>query len=389
MFTLHRCIGFSLLWCYLGASPTMAEVRDANEIEAIKARSWELIDLLGDPSFRVRQEATRELLGMGRIAREALNAGKSDPNAEVRQRCRQLLPIAERLDLMARIDSFLNDPTANHDLPGLSKFLSMVGDEKSGRQLYAEMIKTEPELLRLIEGSQSQVVDSYRNRVTQTQQLFNTGVRVVNGTRIEPEIPIGQLATLLFVGTSASIPTNDTVHRTLSSLFYRAPIQKAFKGDGQAIALRKILYKWLETRSSDYASYQGVYLILQADVKDALPLTLRLATEAGTYSRTRGLALMAVGKLGNKKHIPELEKLFDDQGVLTNVMINNVRGTVQVRDVALAMSIQLSGQKVTDYPFDLLKNRAITYTSFTYLGFSDDEQRAEAFKKWKDSKSEE
>src|SRR5205823_3378521 len=61
----------------------------------------------------------------------------------------------------------------------------------------------------------------------------------------------------------------------------------------------------------------------------------------------------------------------------------------QLRDVALAAMIQLSGQNLFDYPFPFLQQYRGMRGNFQlppyYYGFQDDAGRTAAMKKWKDS----
>jgi hypothetical protein len=101
---------------------------------------------------------------------------------------------------------------------------------------------------------------------------------------------------------------------------------------------------------------------------------------------------MTLVRLGGREHIPLLEKAFEDTAVLTLARVGvpvNMDGEepnqeIQVRDVALAVSIQLAGQTVEDYGFvDQLKANlgggVVSYSRY-YLP---DEKRTAAFEKWK------
>ena len=74
------------------------------------SRAQDLAGRLGDNVFQVREQATRELCKMGRLALPAVEqalAKATDP--EVRARCEWLLPKALADDSKARLDTFLAD----------------------------------------------------------------------------------------------------------------------------------------------------------------------------------------------------------------------------------------------------------------------------------------
>jgi hypothetical protein len=72
---------------------------------------------------------------------------------------------------------------------------------------------------------------------------------------------------------------------------------------------------------------------------------------------------------------------FGNQGQITRV-------DTELRDVALASMIMLSGGNVQEYDFPYLKILRLnqnSYLSYNYFGFSDNNQRDAAFKKFKES----
>jgi hypothetical protein len=99
---------------------------------------------------------------------------------------------------------------------------------------------------------------------------------------------------------------------------------------------------------------------------------------------TRAQALTVVGKMGGKDQVPAMEALFDDKTQVTNIQWNNVNISTQVNDIALAMAAQLSGQQPKDYGFDALQTQPNLIWAYHYLGFSAEDKRDAAFKKWKD-----
>jgi hypothetical protein len=82
-----------------------------------------------------------------------------------------------------------------------------------------------------------------------------------------------------------------------------------------------------------------------------------------------------------------MEPLLDDKSVIGNFGINNKMGQVQMRDVALAVCIKLSGQKMSSYPFDLMQAADDNlHMSYVYCAFTSEEKREEAHKQYKNWK---
>jgi hypothetical protein len=99
----------------------------------------------------------------------------------------------------------------------------------------------------------------------------------------------------------------------------------------------------------------------------------------------RALALVGFGKLGTKEDIPALDKALADKTQIAVVTVNGVRGTVQMRDVALGAAVQLAGQDVADFGFERrLPTNVVSTTSYTYFAFGTDDKREAAHVKWKE-----
>src|SRR4051794_6560766 len=129
----------------------------------VNQRAKQLVAHLGDPSYRDREKAARELLEIGYPARDAVLAGQKSPDTEISDRCKKLYPAIWRHDLDKRVQKFLDqaDGTIPDDLPGAARWIKIAGDGKQSRKLYAEMIKADPESLLDIELNPDRLRQSY------------------------------------------------------------------------------------------------------------------------------------------------------------------------------------------------------------------------------------
>jgi hypothetical protein len=95
-------------------------------------------------------------------------------------------------------------------------------------------------------------------------------------------------------------------------------------------------------------------------------------------------AILAVGKLGSQEHIELLTPLLADDTALGNQFNRQVKKSFQpqVRDVALAVIIHLSGEKPQDYGFTAIQQDAVRLFRSNTMGFASDQQRQAAHKKW-------
>ena len=90
----------------------------------------DLVGRLGDPSYRVREGATRALTKIGVPAKTELLKALVAPDAEVRYRARLVLSEVLDLDFRQRLNAFIEDAqgTREHDLPGWERFRKQQGD---------------------------------------------------------------------------------------------------------------------------------------------------------------------------------------------------------------------------------------------------------------------
>jgi len=341
---------------------------------------------LGDRSVKVREHASLELIRLGRAAKAALVAGSNDYNPEIRTRCRQLLPTALWLDLQARIDAFLADKDGKqeHDLPGLKRYLALVGNTPETRQLFGEILKSDATLVELTEadskgGDLKAAAARFLARGNQLQQVVFANL----GNNQRYNLTVADVACLLFVGTNTNLELTGDMSYPLYNLFYQAPIRTAVTSEKPNDPFKKLLLSWIKTRTDTVTMSQSLNLIVQLDLKECLDLTIGVLRDKQASPHNRGYAASAIGKIGTKKQLAVLEPFLTDTTSLGAFAFAAVQGTTELRDVALAMSIHLSGLKIADFGFDLLANNPSMMFYPGYCGFTDAAKRDAAFAKWK------
>ncbi len=387
------------------ASPNPDDLVPTPEVQ-VKCRA--LVRQLGSDDFEEREAAQKQLAALGRIARPALFAGATaSPDQEVRSRCAQLLPRATELDLRAKLETFLADTDARyeHDLPAWRAFRRVVCNEwsvgghtvwsdrareKAARQVFAEMLVSHANrrLLFAIDGSRLELTELVVGRKL---DLYDQRYRRGDDTAREPTLD--EVATLLFADSrvgSQYIPRRGGSVTTflLSGSGFSAA---ARAGDEKGKVYRAIAAAWLDSRNEPREMSSAMTLALNLDLPDqAVGLAARLFAMPGTTAMIRGRAAGNLVNYGTKKHIPLLEKALADPFVVASVRVGLVEGAdplvyeIQVRDVALAVSIQLAGQNPTAYEFtDRSPDAGFDrYSPHTRFYFTDDEARKKAFAKW-------
>src|SRR5262249_1218187 len=239
--------------------------------------------------------------------------------------------------------------------------------DKAARAVFAELISTPDNraILMAANGQQSelgQVVAARR------QELYNTkypravviGGGVVSQPPVRRDPTIADLATLLFAESlvqSKFVPRTSPISNLLSGPSFGLAAHQSHEAGK---VYRAVAVPWVGPPPDPVAMYQAMTAANSLNLPDqTVHLAIRLLTVPGAVAAYRGQAAMQLARLGSKEHIPLLEKALVDSGILTTIRRSVVKDgkpeiesyEIQVRDVALAVSVTLSGQKIEDYGF--------------------------------------
>ncbi|MCS6864082.1 MAG: hypothetical protein RMJ56_09865 [Gemmataceae bacterium] len=389
-------------------SPNPADLAVPSEVNA---RAQRLVEQLGSEIFAEREAAERELTRLGRFARPALLHGAShSPDPEVRHRCTLLLPQAQALELQARLDTFLADTNGDyeHDLPGWKPFLALVrndwtlfghtlrGDrslDRAAKAVFTELI-AHSDNRRLIFAAAQRDFD-FRNRVLERRvELYNRKYGRIPGVeRRDPTL--SEITVLLFA--EALVPNVYPARNTsISSLLTSSGLIAAANRDtDEGRVYRAIATAWLVSRRDPRDMYYAMTIASSLNQPDELcTIAVKLLTSPGISATYRGRAASNLISYGSEKHLPLLDKTLTDTTVVATLRLHTLTADgqttlqtyeIQARDMALAVAIQLTGQKLSDYGYtdrygsNSESDRTYAYTRFY---FSSPERREAAFQKW-------
>ena len=367
----------------LFSSPALVSAADADRSPAKEAAG--LVRQLSDESFEIRDAAHRRLTEMGKTAEAALRHGLSDDDAEVRRECQLLLERALRSELTIALDAFLEDQQNQHvlRLPAWSRFKKVAADDPSAKALFVEMCCNEAALLDALEKNPREASEKFAARCQQLQQAIFTP----DGRR--SAVTLGQVTALLFLATDGRLQLTPQAHYPLCTLFHQPLPSEGLQTNAVA---RRLLVAYLEQRSDPMFTHQNLYLVMNFNLKERLGWALKVAKNKSEQSFIRATALAAIGKVGGKEHVAALETFLTDTTQLGQSQFNTVRIQTEMRDVALAMIVQLSGQSAAEYGFPYLAqlqpalraNPQNVFFAPTLLGFADSASREAAFKRWKE-----
>ncbi|MBI1915800.1 MAG: hypothetical protein HYS12_13855 [Planctomycetes bacterium] len=373
-------LGCCLLLAAAGRSSAVAAARELAPAEKEKARAQ--LRRLADRNFKAREQATAELLRLGPAARSILEEGVKDSDAEVRRRCGLLLRLASRTDTEIALEDFMikKDSTGLLKLPSWGRFSKSVGADDAAKRLFVDMYCNEGTMLAQLDRSPEDFATKFQEHVQTIQRNLYTPWGVANS------ISHPKVLALVFMASDSRLADNLQVFYALNSLFYQPSVQQGFKDNAGS---RKLLVAFLESRTNPSTVSQAFYIARQLQLKEALPLALKTVKTKTTQSYTRGTAVLFIGQVGGKEHIKDLEPLLEDTTQMGAIRTGTATINAQLRDVALAAMIQMSGQNLFDYPFPFLQQYRNLRGNFQlppyYYGFQDDAGRTAAMKKWRES----
>ncbi|MBA4189243.1 MAG: hypothetical protein C0467_14700 [Planctomycetaceae bacterium] len=387
------------------------------ETELAKAR--DLVQKLGSEQYAEREEAELSLANMGRLARVALLDGaNNDANAEVRSRCQGLLPKATTLEMKARLEVFLADADGKfeHDLAGWNQFRSIVRKEwtllghhiwsdrsldKEARMVFAELISTPANrhILFAIGGQQSEIGSLAAARRQDLYSQKYPRVVVVGGVGRRPNVQRdptqADIITLLLAETQAGTSFIPPRSAPISILFQASGFyQAATAGNDRGKVIQSVASAWFDTRHDPLDMYYAMNLASNMGLPDqGSQLAIRLLQSKAAVASYRGMAATTLVRVGNKSHVPLLEKMMTDNTVVFTAR-KAVAGKpgeveahdIQLRDIAVVVSLLISGQKPEDYGFvDQYKGNGSPVTNYNYTRYYVPEgQRDAAMTKWKE-----
>lgn len=352
------------------------------------ARPEELVRLLGDESFRVREAAALELIRRGSSAVAALTAGLRDADPEISERSRQLLPQAASVERNEKLARLVKDPSAPppRGLAGLDRFLKATGDSKEARQLYADMMALHHRTIEAAETDPKAAAEQFTQFGNDAYNRWQIAARTGRYSYDNMFSSPAEIAFFLFLSGDPRLRNHPPAAPDYSSILFNGiQISKAISEKEGSVVMRKLFLDWLENESQAHMQQRGFQLAAQAGLQEALPIALRLLEKKDQQNYAKAQVMIALIKLGGKEHVRILDKFLDDKQVIGSVNFGNgPKLTVQLRDVAMGVQIQLAGQKLSDYGFD---NRfGGGGTSYIYYGFPDDDDksRTEGHAKWKE-----
>ncbi len=339
-----------------------------------------LVQQLGDPSFQARESALRELLKIGPAARSAVQQGLSSGDAEVRLRCAQLLLVYDEVELRTLLERLTLDDRqpVDRDLPGWKAYRDVAGESRPARLLYAEMLREELHLMRLLDGDAQTLSTAVSNRCYAV-------ARALSGTSgPQRSASLGTLAALYFASSLPDVQIGEASLRYLVHSFaYQPALEQALGESTWQEPARRVLGHWMQRQAPAVDPTPLVRLALQYGVPQGVVPALAVLNKPAAAPQELQQAMLAVARFGTRDDARALAAFLEDDRICSAQVLQNVRYTVEVRDVALAAVIHLHGEDPADYGFPSVQKYASTVFHPASLGFETDAQRSAAHGRWR------
>ncbi len=381
----HLAVAAVLLAAGPAAPPAVSPDPRSLEVSAAdREAARALVRRLGSDRFADRDEASKQLRAMGRRALPALaEAVARDPDAEVRHRCELLLPAAAAEDFDARLAAFLADADGKfaHDLPGWAKFREQTGNDPLARELFAELLKSEPNR-DLIAGLAQGKEELERRVIARRYELYlqvfpRRGWAGVG----QPEPTLIDAAGLLFA--ESLVPDKFTPRGALRTatpyaILTRTGVRTELTTHRFGPAVQKLAIAWMDTRETAPSLSQAISLASQLHPKAVGRYAAKLIRTGGATAYQRASAATTVARVGTRDDLPALVPLLTDDAAVRTTAGG---ADIQVRDVALAMAALLTGRDPAEFGMVSQSSGGPQYYYWNY-SFPDEAAREKGLAKW-------
>ena len=367
-----------LAWLLLASLATPAAVAaDDASPEQLAQQAQRLVQELGSRSFLQRKQAMNQLVKIGLPALKALEDGSLSSNREISYRCDRVLRVVRELDLQRRLLAFLRDMDPDkYKLPGWRLFRPVAGESPDSKLVFVEMQKADPELMRTAEGSGREMAALLMQRLLVASRPTTTA---------GDPLTVGRTSAILFAAGDPRVPITQQMAAYVHRMVSNSVVRTAMTGNvGTADVMRKLLSRWLR-RQRDTDPYVNLLVAMQFDLKESLGFGLKVLEGGKRPSNAQRVALLALNRFGDSKHVQLAERFLTDSSVVSLTSTKDGRRIrIQLRDIALATLITLRKQDHRKFGFPHIRFDSHGNFQLDSLHFASDEDRLAALSKWKE-----
>ena len=336
-----------------------------------------MIDNLGAASYAEREKAARGLAALGIAAREPLETALQHADAEVRGRARRILDYLLDRDFQQRLRAFAADANGSRgeNLPGWDRYRETIGEDASARRLFVDM-----------QRSESLLIEAYINEPAKAGRILDARLQALRADSFiedaifEQRRPVGQAAALLFVGADPAVPLSEASCDYVATFVRQQSFyQQAAGATRNSAPLKKLLAGWVGRYFGDGRAIHrtNLFLALEYQLPEGLSLATRMVADPRLEDNVKPIAILAVARFGDRDEVQLLAPLLADATVLQQIDDRQS----EVRDVALAGLLHLTGQAPRDYGLELEPAELLDYDPLRF-GYATEEDRQAALSRW-------
>ena len=335
--------------------------------DSVQIQIQQLVQRLGDDSYRNRERAGEKLLKFGLQTKAALFAGMNSKDLEIAMGCR-------RLWCEVRIEV------------GWQQVRQVIGNSLESRDLFDEMFLAAPALWYELAEKPRSFDAVFEERLAKLKGYGKVDDLSAKFGVIEEQRMVeqsgnwkGALANLLYFGFQVK---RDSRRQGLQQVDDLLSTGRSLQAFNESESLRKLRDEWTAATDSDVPAFTRLMLALQGQRWQAVEFAREVLRDEASPAEQRQYALLALAK----SHKPEDEKLISDSladsSSLDVLIMEGFMIHSEIRDVALAAIIYRNGRNPKDFGFVYLRPDDSTLYSPPSLGFKDATERDAAFKKW-------
>lgn len=330
-----------------------------------------LVAQLGSDSFKEREAATDKLLKVGVPALGAVRrAVRESRDPEIVWRCRRLVTLLRDQEAKQLVAAFLRgDASAEAAMPGWDRFRELYGEKRPTRELFAAMMLEERELLELFGAETAEAERAFVATVQMTQRMAS-----------RQGVPEGSLAAMLFLAAEPSVNRSDRISANLSYLCRYLHTRSKGKVFAKSSLMRKLLVRYLVREDVNTTAHTRLLVGVYLEVEQTLELAESVLSNKAAPGQGRGYAALVFYMMGTMDDLPHLEEAMGDDEVVFTYRRKNEQRTTQVRDIARAALVRITGQPLGDYGFTTTSNRS--RPSFLHFAFNSEKKRQESIERW-------
>lgn len=353
----------------------------------------ELIEQLGADDFQVRRIAERRLLEIGAPAIPHLKNARTIGDSEIRFQARRLLVRVLRADYQQRIEQFVasTDPQNSFGLNGWKEFSAIAGHDISARRLFVSMQRAEKDLFLSWSGQD----DDFKKAVESVMSRIGKK----SGSKMLPALACAMLVKTMenesFSNMDRSISRISPVEvdnyigsqSFIGDRLDKDRMLRVIKAGTHEASFTRLIRSWLDSLPNAISSMRiKLRVINRHELQGYLDFAADSLDNKEIGAEVRAQTISFVARSRQPKYLEILEQLLSDESFIGEFQTgykHSEKIRVQIRDLALAALVYISGQSYSDFGFVNYNGLDDQFIILSQAGFATQQQRDASIAKWR------